>query len=168
MAFYLFQLIQFLLVCIIFTLTRCACVRGGRGCANRATGHVNAPARKYCLCAHSAHGWPERRILFETKWTLVPQRSSDNKPRRGLFSLRRCSDPFKRVALRQQKWVRDKWANIPETPYWTTGFRVRAGSAAGLQPWRSFAASVSWHGIDSRRIKEPWVSCFSVSVHFVL
>lgn len=73
-------------VCIIFYSNE-VCVRAR---ANRATGHVNAPARKYCLCAHSAHGRPERRILFETKWMLVPQRSRDNKPGRGLFSFRRC------------------------------------------------------------------------------
>lgn len=55
-----------------------------------ASGHVIAPASQevLCVCAR-AHARTQRlMILFETKWSLVAQRSNDNKLLNGSFPSR--------------------------------------------------------------------------------
>lgn len=66
----------------------CACVGGGRGCANRATGHVNAPARKYCLCAHTVGRSGGFCLKQSGRWC-----------RRGRVTTNRDTDCFPSVAV---------------------------------------------------------------------
>lgn len=83
---------------------------------NAAPDHVNAPASQEVLCMHArsrrtvgphahTHSQP-LMILFETKWTLVPQRSNDNKVRSGsFFSLPDSVQLFLIEPPRLQTWL---------------------------------------------------------------